>query len=84
MKLSTDEKQSFVGPAFVGCALGTVLALAQFAFASEYAPHSGAGWSTVAISAFLGFLLSVVGSVGVFSVLPLLVRRALSKGSEDV
>ncbi|MEY4562876.1 MAG: hypothetical protein RLZZ618_2153 [Pseudomonadota bacterium] len=84
MKLTTDEKQSFIGPALVGCTLGVLVAFAQFAFASEYAPHGEGEWSAVAIDAAVGFAMSVAGSVGVLAVLPMLARRAFAKDSEDV
>ena len=84
MNLTTDEKQSFVAPAVVGCVLGVVVACAQFAFASEYAPHGEGGWSAVAIDAAVGFFVSVAASVGVLALLPLLVRRAFSNDREDV
>ena len=84
MNLSSGERQSLIGPLVVGCLLGAFVAFAIVAFYSEVSLQSGrVGWVRVLAEAAIGFLLSVLCTVGSLGVLPVLLHRRSSKGSED-
>ena len=80
-KLTTDEKQSLLGPTVIGCLLGAFAAYAVFAFASEYQLQGAADantWTTTA-EAILAFVASVAGTVGILGLAPLIVGRVRSQ-----
>lgn len=86
MKLSPFEKQTLIGPLVVGGLLGTFVAYAVFAFASEYRLQNGDSldtWQTVAEAGF-AFLVAVFSTVGLLGVLPIAVQRWRAKGGSNL
>ncbi len=86
MKLSPSEKQTLIGPLVVGGLLGTFVAYAVFAFASEYRLQNGDSigtWETAA-EAGLAFLVAVVLTVGLLGFLPIAVQRWRAKGGSNL
>lgn len=81
MKLSPSEKQALLGPLVVGCLLGAFVAYCFVAFDSELRLNgiSVSRMRSVAEAAF-GFLLSVVFTVCLLGVLPIIVHRRRAKG----
>ena len=83
-KLTTDEKQSLLGPTVIGCLLGAFAAYAVFAFASEYQLQGATdanAWATAA-EAILAFVACVAGTVGILGLVPVIVGRVRSQRSE--
>ena len=80
MKLSSTEKQSLLGPMVVGCLVGAFVAYAAIAFNSE-SKLQGIEISVVQFvgDSLLGFLLSVVSTVGLLGVLPIVIHRIKRK-----
>jgi hypothetical protein len=82
MHLTAQEKQALIGPLVVGIVLGALVAYAVFAFASEYAlqGHPSSIWRT-AVEASIGFLVSVLGTVGTLGALPIAIQRLRTRSN---
>lgn len=74
MKFLQSERETLIGPAAVGVALGIVLAVCTIAFNSEYNAAASSDWATVGDTALIffgGFLLAFVP----FGLAPVLIGR---------
>lgn len=84
MRLSSEERQTLLGPLVVGMLVGAFVAYAAVAFNSEFRlnGHSVSDFQLVG-EAVLGFVLSVAVTVGLLGVLPIAIhrKRAREKGS---
>lgn len=85
MRLSTEEKQSLLGPMVVGCLLGAFVAYAAFAFDSELRLN-GLPVSTghMIMDALQGFALSLVSTLGLLGVVPIVVGRVCKSRQGDI
>lgn len=76
-------KQTLLGPGVVGCLFGLVAGFAAFGFQLEYGPHIQSEqqpvWLYAADQAALSFVAIAAGTVIIFGVAPLLIRKASSK-----
>ena len=81
MKLSSEERQTLLGPLVVGVLVGAFVAYAAVAFNSEFR-LSGLPVSDLQFigEAALGFVLSVVATVGFLGVLPIAIHRKRARG----
>lgn len=84
MRLSPEERQTFLGPLVVGVLVGAFVAYAAFALNSEYRLN-GIPIGTVQLIAesTLGFLLAVVSTVSLLGVLPILIHRKRNRPNSD-
>jgi len=81
--ISSQARETLLGPLVVGSAFGVVAALATYGFVGEYGPHiyASSEWSltTIAVAqALLAFLCVAGGTVMLLGVLPLVVSRIAS------
>jgi len=80
MKLSPSEKQALLGPLVVGCLLGAFVAYGVVAFNSELRLNGiPVGALRSVAEAVVGFLISVVCTVGLLGVLPVIIHRRRAK-----
>jgi hypothetical protein len=73
MKFSAAEKQVLLGPLVVRCLVGGFVAYVSYAYNSEFKLNGiPASAMQCFAEAIAGFVLSVVGTVGVLGALPVL------------
>jgi hypothetical protein len=82
MRIPTQLRQTLISTGVVGSVFGLLVALASFAFYSEYGPHiSSAPHGTLAnaLHAVATFILVTCSIIVAFGLLPSAVSFALSK-----
>jgi hypothetical protein len=82
MPLSASDRQTLIGPAVVGAFFGALSALAVAGVHSEYGSHMQSlypGVTSLVAEALLTFAIVTLGSVALFGVVPLLLKRVTSK-----
>jgi hypothetical protein len=82
MPLSTSDRQTLIGPAVVGVFFGALCGLADAGIHSEYGRNMKPlfpGVTSVVAEAFLSFVVVTLGTIAVFGVVPLLLKKVASR-----